>query len=202
MSLDLLSLNNPVFKSYTFWAGVLVIKMLAMSLLTAVQRFKTKVSATGPHLWSADWVKVRSKSWVKVRRDCRGSLAHVPRVCYLCMTQHTYFLLFQTFANPEDLMSPKLKVKFDDPNVERVRRAHRNDLENIVPFLVIGLLYTLTNPSAFWAINFFRAVGIARIAHTLVYAVVVVPQPSRALAFFVAHLITAYMALQVVLAAF
>lgn len=99
-------------------------------------------------------------------------------------------------------MSPKLKVKFDDPNVERVRRAHRNDMENIVPFLVIGLLYTLTNPSAFWAINFFRAVGIARIAHTLVYAVVVVPQPARALAFFVAHLTTAYMALQVVLAAF
>lgn len=98
-------------------------------------------------------------------------------------------------------MSPKLKVKFDDPNVERVRRAHRNDLENIVPFFVIGLLYTLTNPSAFLAINLFRAVGIARIAHTLVYAVVVVPQPARALAFFVALLATVYMALQVVIAA-
>ncbi|KAL7743308.1 hypothetical protein ACLKA6_012472 [Drosophila palustris] len=106
-----------------------------------------------------------------------------------------------TFANPEDLMSPKLKVKFDDPNVERVRRAHRNDLENILPFFIIGLLYTLTNPSAFLAINLFRAVGIARITHTLVYAVVVVPQPARALSFFVALLATAYMALQVVLAA-
>lgn len=83
MSLDLLSLNNPVFKSYTFWAGVLVIKMLAMSLLTAVQRFKTKVSATGPHLWPADWVKVRSKSWVKVRRDCRGSLTFRVYVTYV-----------------------------------------------------------------------------------------------------------------------
>ncbi|XP_030566066.1 microsomal glutathione S-transferase 1 isoform X1 [Drosophila novamexicana] len=106
-----------------------------------------------------------------------------------------------TFANQEDLMSPKLKVKFDDPNVERVRRAHRNDLENILPFFIIGLLYTLTNPNAFLAINLFRAVGIARIAHTLVYAVVVVPQPARALAFFVALLATAYMALQVIAAA-
>ncbi|EDW65967.2 microsomal glutathione S-transferase 1 isoform X1 [Drosophila virilis] len=106
-----------------------------------------------------------------------------------------------TFANQEDLMSPKLKVKFDDPNVERVRRAHRNDLENILPFFIIGLLYTLTNPSAFLAINLFRAVGISRIAHTLVYAVVVVPQPARALAFFVALLATAYMALQVIAAA-
>lgn len=44
MSLELLSLSNPVFKSFTFWAGVLVVKMLAMSLLTAIQRFKTKVS--------------------------------------------------------------------------------------------------------------------------------------------------------------
>ncbi|KRF82510.1 microsomal glutathione S-transferase 1 isoform X2 [Drosophila virilis] len=148
MSLELLTLTNPVFKSYTFWTGVLVIKMLAMSLLTAIQRFKTK-----------------------------------------------------TFANQEDLMSPKLKVKFDDPNVERVRRAHRNDLENILPFFIIGLLYTLTNPSAFLAINLFRAVGISRIAHTLVYAVVVVPQPARALAFFVALLATAYMALQVIAAA-
>ncbi|XP_030566067.1 microsomal glutathione S-transferase 1 isoform X2 [Drosophila novamexicana] len=148
MSLELLTLTNPVFKSYTFWTGVLVIKMLAMALLTAIQRFKTK-----------------------------------------------------TFANQEDLMSPKLKVKFDDPNVERVRRAHRNDLENILPFFIIGLLYTLTNPNAFLAINLFRAVGIARIAHTLVYAVVVVPQPARALAFFVALLATAYMALQVIAAA-
>lgn len=148
MSLELLSLNNPVFKSYTFWTGVLVVKMLLMAMLTAIQRVKTK-----------------------------------------------------TFANPEDLMSPKLKVKFDDPNVERVRRAHRNDLENILPFFIIGLLYTLTNPSAFLAINLFRAVGIARVVHTLVYAVVVVPQPARALSFFVALIATAYMALQVILAA-
>ncbi|XP_043658774.1 microsomal glutathione S-transferase 1 isoform X2 [Drosophila teissieri] len=109
--------------------------------------------------------------------------------------------LTATFANPEDLLSPKLKVKFDDPNVERVRRAHRNDLENILPFFAIGLLYVLTDPAAFLAINLFRAVGIARIAHTLVYAVVVVPQPSRAIAFFVAVAATAYMALQVIASA-
>ncbi|EDW82626.1 uncharacterized protein Dwil_GK25033, isoform A [Drosophila willistoni] len=145
---QLLNFSNPIFKSYVFWTGVLVIKTLGMSLLTASQRFKTK-----------------------------------------------------TFANPEDLMSPKLKVKFDDPNVERVRRAHRNDLENILPFFIIGLLYTLTNPSAFLAITLFRVVGIARIVHTLVYAVVVVPQPARALSWFAAYGATIYMAVQVVLTA-
>lgn len=40
----LLSLENPVFCCYLFWATVLVVKMLLMSLLTALQRFRYKVS--------------------------------------------------------------------------------------------------------------------------------------------------------------
>ena len=42
--LDLLSFDNEVFKSYMFWSAVLVLKMLAMSMLTGLQRFKTHVS--------------------------------------------------------------------------------------------------------------------------------------------------------------
>lgn len=80
-----------------------------------------------------------------------------------------------------------------------VFRAHRNDLENILPFFIIGLLYVLTNPSAFVAINLFRAVAISRIVHTIVYAVVVVPQPARALSFFVALAATTFMAIEVAL---
>lgn len=210
MSLELLSLTNPVFKSYTFWTGVLVIKMLAMSLLTGLQRFKTKVRATREHLSGIGTGTVPglgSKSGVMGESEGPERLQtfafrmHYDTTCFVFFLFYRCCCSFQTFANPEDLMSPKLKVKFDDPNVERVRRAHRNDLENIVPFFVIGLLYVLTNPSAFLAINLFRAVGIARIAHTLVYAVVVVPQPARAIAFFVALLATVYMALQVIAAA-
>ncbi|XP_067640989.1 microsomal glutathione S-transferase 1 [Eurosta solidaginis] len=145
---DLITLDNEVFSAYAFWAGVLVIKMLLLSILTAIQRIKTK-----------------------------------------------------TFANPEDLMSKHQKVKFDNPDVERVRRAHRNDLENILPFLVIGFLYVLTNPSVGLAVNLFRAVGISRILHTIVYAVVVLPQPSRALSFFICLFVTVYMAIQVIFAA-
>ena len=72
-------------------------------------------------------------------------------------------------------------------------------MENILPFFVIGFLYVLTDPVAFLAINLFRAVAIARVAHTLVYAVVVVPQPARAIAFFVALGATVYMSVQVLL---
>uniref|UniRef100_A0A182R094 Microsomal glutathione S-transferase 1 n=1 Tax=Anopheles farauti TaxID=69004 RepID=A0A182R094_9DIPT len=107
----------------------------------------------------------------------------------------------KAFANPEDasIISKKLKPKLDDIDVERVRRAHLNDLENIFPFFVIGFLYLLTNPAPFLAINLFRAVAVSRILHTLVYAVVVVPQPARFLAFMGAMVPTAYMALQTIL---
>lgn len=44
MNPNLLSLENPVFCCYLFWATVLVVKMLLMSLLTALQRFRYKVS--------------------------------------------------------------------------------------------------------------------------------------------------------------
>lgn len=75
-------------------------------------------------------------------------------------------------------------------------------MENILPFFVIGFLYLLTNPAAVLAINIYRAVAISRIVHTLVYAVFVVPQPARAISFFVAFLCTAYMAFQVVIYSF
>ena len=80
--------------------------------------------------------------------------------------------------------------------MERVRRAHLNDLENVVPFLITGLLYVLTNPAAGLAIMLIRIAAIARIVHTIVYAVVVIPQPARALAFFACYGITIYMAIQ------
>ncbi|XP_052864042.1 microsomal glutathione S-transferase 1-like isoform X3 [Anopheles cruzii] len=105
------------------------------------------------------------------------------------------------FANPEDTnaISRKLKPKLDDPDVERVRRAHLNDLENILPFFVVGFLYLLTDPVPFLAINLFRLVAVSRIVHTLVYAVFVVPQPARFLAYMGAMGPTAYMAFQTLL---
>lgn len=78
-------------------------------------------------------------------------------------------------------------------------RGHRNDLENILPFLVVGLFYVLTNPAVTLATLLFKVVAIARIVHTIVYTVVVIPQPARALAWFVPYGITAYMAVKTIL---
>ena len=56
-----------------------------------------------------------------------------------------------------------------------------NDLENILPFLALGLLYVGTGPSFSLARTLFRVFTGARFVHTLVYAVYVVPQPGTIL---------------------
>lgn len=42
-SYQLLDKENPVFRAFLLWSSILVIKVLLMSLLTALHRFKTKV---------------------------------------------------------------------------------------------------------------------------------------------------------------
>ncbi|CAH1099879.1 unnamed protein product [Psylliodes chrysocephalus] len=99
------------------------------------------------------------------------------------------------FSNPEDAKQFQAKPKIDD-NVERVRRAHLNDVENIPLFFVAGLLYTLTNPAAILAKSLFLAYTVARVMHTFVYAVCPLPQPARGLSWFVGYLITGFMAVR------
>lgn len=69
-----------------------------------------------------------------------------------------------------------------------------NDLENILPFLTLAFVYVGTGPSLACASLLFRVFAAARIVHTIVYAVVVVPQPARALAFFAGMIVNMYMA--------
>ncbi|XP_070298233.1 microsomal glutathione S-transferase 1 [Salvelinus sp. IW2-2015] len=63
-------------------------------------------------------------------------------------------------------------------------RCHQNDLENIIPFVVIGLLYTLTGPDLSTALLHFRVFVVSRLFHTVAY-VLPLPQPSRGLAWMV-----------------
>merc|ERR1712012_356425 len=90
------------------------------------------------------------------------------------------------FPNPEDCSSPGLyhggTVAFTDSDVERVRRAHRNDLENIGLFFVVSHFYLMTDPPAAVATNLIRVFACLRFCHTLIY-LNRVPQPGRFLAF-------------------
>jgi glutathione S-transferase len=79
-------------------------------------------------------------------------------------------------VNPEDLragpINPNPRADQLEVNdyVDRSRRMHRNDLENIPAFLACGLVFVAAGPSYLLAnILMYSFVG-ARLAHTLAYA--------------------------------
>lgn len=78
-----------------------------------------------------------------------------------------------------------------------IPRAHLNDLESILPFLIIALLYCFTSPDPAMAHFLFKVFTGARIIHTLVYAVVPLPQPARGAAFFTGMGVTVFLTFKV-----
>lgn len=72
-------------------------------------------------------------------------------------------------------------------------------MENILPFLSVGLFYVLTDPSPMVAIWLIRVTTVARFLHTFVYAIYVIPQPARAICFAIHLSITLYMAFMCVI---
>lgn len=65
------------------------------------------------------------------------------------------------------MMRPGIEIKKDE-KVERVRRGHLNDLENIPAFLIAAFFYILSEPSVQMALWLIRVAVIARILHTIV----------------------------------
>ena len=92
------------------------------------------------------------------------------------MTVYRMLKVSAGWASPEDLQ-PGLINRNPSPQqfelneyVDRSRRMHRNDLENIPAFLACGLLFVAATPSYLLAnILMYTFVG-ARLAHTLAYA--------------------------------
>jgi len=108
------------------------------------------------------------------------------------------------YASPEDLRKGVLNPNPDAstqlaPNeaVERLRRMHRNDLENIPAFLAAGLLFVLVDPPLWLAQVTFYGFVLARIAHGFAYATAQ-SHEIRATFYTVGSLMTAYMAVHVV----
>lgn len=92
------------------------------------------------------------------------------------MTVYRMLRVGAGLASPEDLR-PGLINRSPHPEqlelndyVDRSRRMHRNDLENIPAFLACGLLFVAAGPPYLLAnILMYSFVG-ARLAHTLAYA--------------------------------
>jgi len=81
-------------------------------------------------------------------------------------------------------------------DVERVRRAHLNDMENILPFFCLAILYIFTEPALSTAALLFRIFAACRILHTIAY-VLPLPQPTRTLSFFGGVAVNYYMAFKI-----
>ena len=80
--------------------------------------------------------------------------------------------------NPED--HGRKSIRTDD-RVERVRRIHQNDLENIPIFCVIGFLFVYVNPTPS-SVYYLYTFTISRVIHTFTYLLAL--QPFRAISFF------------------
>ncbi|KAM4723688.1 microsomal glutathione S-transferase 1.2 [Anableps anableps] len=109
-----------------------------------------------------------------------------------------YFRLTRgSFTNEEDVArkpeEEKKKLLRSHPDVERAQRCHHNDLENIIPFFFIGLLYALSGPELSSALLHFRIFTAARIFHSFAY-ILALPQPSRGLSYLLGMLVTFSMA--------
>ena len=80
------------------------------------------------------------------------------------------------YASPEDARKGPLNPKprpgqLDiDDYVDRSRRMHRNDLENIPGFLAAGLLFVLVSPPLWFAQVLMYGFVVARAAHAWAYA--------------------------------
>lgn len=80
------------------------------------------------------------------------------------------------WATPEDLQAGLInrnphpeQLEVND-YVDRSRRMHRNDLENIPAFLAAGLLFVISGPSIFLANLLMYGFVAARLLHSVAYA--------------------------------
>jgi len=119
-----LTLENPVFATYTIAAAIMVLKVMGQGWMTVYRMLKVEGGWASPEDLQA------------------GLINRAP--------------------NPGQL-------ELND-YVDRSRRIHRNDLENIPAFLASGLLFVIAGPPLLLAnVLMYGFVG-ARLVHTLAYA--------------------------------
>jgi microsomal prostaglandin-E synthase 1 len=99
--------------------------------------------------------------------------------------------------NPEDVGVNKgaKVVDLEHPDVQRIKRAHLNLIENAVPFFAIGLLYTMTAPSLTFARALFTIFVVVRLFHAFFY--LSAKQPWRTISFAIGTAVNVIMIVQV-----
>ena len=104
------------------------------------------------------------------------------------------------FLNPEDArVLGGTSAVAEHADVQRLLRMHRNDLENILPFFTVGLIFVLMGASARTAAIYFYTFTAARIVHSITYLLQL--QPWRTVAFVIGVLCVVGMLVQILIAA-
>lgn len=79
----------------------------------------------------------------------------------------------KSFANHEDQSVFPKGAEYnqgnDHPDVLRAMRAHRNLVESLLPFSLLGMIYVLSGASMLGAEICMGAFTVARVLHTIVY---------------------------------
>ena len=151
-----INVDENVFKVYAISIAILMAKTLIMALLTARQRFK--------HM-----VRTQVHSMSMINRYIRKQKVYFLIIAgEIVLISH---ISIQVFANPEDVAGQeKAKVNFANEGVERVRRCHQNDIENIFPFVFLSGIYIVAvAPSLFAAKCVFYGFTVSRLVHSFVY---------------------------------
>jgi len=110
------------------------------------------------------------------------------------------------FRSPEDLRKtplnpePNAKQLEPDERVERIRRIHLNDLENLPFFLAAGFLYVLTSPPLLLAQVLLYGYVVSRFLHFAAY-LSARTHDTRATLWTVGSLIIVFMTCRVLVAA-
>jgi len=106
----------------------------------------------------------------------------------------------KSFMNPEDskvFLKGEGLVERDHPDVDRALRSHRNDLENIPPFLILGLIYLQIGFSPELAKALFITFTVARVLFSIAYFKKWAPW--RSIIFTVGELCTLTMVVQILI---
>ncbi|XP_070532281.1 microsomal glutathione S-transferase 1-like [Ptychodera flava] len=101
----------------------------------------------------------------------------VGKMLFLLLLTSIVRIMRKNWANPEDAKAfsnarsneEAKRMTVRDEAVERVRRCVLNDMENIIPFLLLAPMYVLTGPAHDTAVLFFRIFVVSRFVHTITY---------------------------------
>lgn len=140
--------------------------------------------------------------WILTWKDAAGTAHLWTQNCHntvmiKTLSQHDYNTQANVFS------SPSYTFCMSETNstwcVFLFGRAHRNDMENIFPFLFLGAIYSMTGPSLGTARLHFVAFTAARVLHSVAY-LAALPAPTRSLAYLAAQVPCLSMALQIMAA--